>query len=123
MRRDEIDRLLAFFFRPQGRIGRAEFALGMGFIVALDMATLVWLWPQDEAPAGTLTTLIILGLPLLVAQFVLVAKRGHDLGLPGIFVLLLAVPLVGLGWLVLLALMPGSPRPNMYGPPPQFRPD
>ena len=64
-----------------------------------------------------------IALVLTIGQFVLVAKRSHDLGLPGIFVLLLFVPVIGIGWLLLLAAMPGNQRTNAYGPPPAFRHD
>ena len=66
---------------------------------------------------------MLVGLPVLVAEFVLVAKRCHDIGLPGLFVVLLFVPVVGVGWLLLLAVMPGSPGLNAYGAPPGIDPD
>jgi uncharacterized membrane protein YhaH (DUF805 family) len=123
MTRDEIDRLLAFFFRPGGRIGREEFVLGTGFILAIDAAVIVSLSPEEPGAGDRIALFLVFTLPLLVAQFVLAAKRSHDLGLPGSFVLLLVVPVLGLGWMLLLATMRGSPGINSYGAPPEFRPD
>lgn len=118
-----IDQLLRFFFRPQGRIGRREYILGIAFIMALDAAVLSVLWSGGGATSGFLLVALIVGLPLLVGQLVLVAKRCHDIGLPGSFVLLLFVPFVGFGWLVFLALMPGNRNANGYGPAPRFDSD
>lgn len=118
-----IDALLRFFFRPQGRITRIEYFLGFGFILSIDLAALSFLWPRTDLAGGALMLTMILGLPLTIAQFVLVAKRCHDIGLPGTFMLLLFVPVLGLVWLIFLALMPGSSGPNAYGPAPAFSSD
>src|SRR5258707_975897 len=114
--------LLTFFFRPAGRIGRLEYALGIGMLVSIEAAGLThFLGNEDDA--GAALFLAVIALPILVAEFVLVAKRCHDLGLPGLFVVLLFVPVLGVGWLLLLAGMPGSPGLNPYGAPPGFDPD
>jgi uncharacterized membrane protein YhaH (DUF805 family) len=116
-------RLIAFFFRPEGRIGRAEYGLGLAFIYSASAAILLAVLAQLGPVWETAPIAMLLALPLTVAMFVLVAKRCHDLGLPGSYVLLLAVPLVGLVWLLALLILPGSAGPNPYGPPPEFRPD
>jgi uncharacterized membrane protein YhaH (DUF805 family) len=123
MRQASANELLTFFFRPAGRIGRTEYALGVGMLVAIEAALVTYFLASDEAdPVGALL-LVVIGLPVLVAEFVLVAKRCHDIGLPGLFVVLLFVPVLGVGWLLLLAGMPGSPGLNPYGAPPGFDPD
>ncbi len=66
--------------------------------------------------------LMISAFPSTVAQFVLAAKRCHDIGLSGAFVLVLLVPFAGLLWLAALAVIAGSAGANLYGPPPRFDP-
>lgn len=118
-----VDEVFRFFFRPQGRITRIEYFLGVAFILSICCAVLSFLWPRAELAGGLLMVTTFLGLPLTIAQLVLVAKRCHDIGLPGTFMLLLLVPFLGFGWLVFLALMPGSSGPNAYGPAPAFSSD
>jgi len=118
-----LDQILSFFFRPQGRISRREFGLGTLFILLFDSAILVLLVGRGTPHPALILAMLALGLPLTIAQFVLVAKRCHDLNLPGSFVLLLVVPAFNAVWLLMLAVLPGNPAPNAYGPPPRFRPD
>ncbi len=115
--------LLSFFFRPAGRIGRVEYALALGMIVSIEVAALAYFYGHDDIDPGIAFLIALIGLPLFVAELVVVAKRCHDVGLPGLFVVLLFVPLLGLGWLLLLAGMPGSPGLNAYGAPPGPDPD
>ena len=118
-----LDQILSFFFRPHGRISRREFGLGTLVILFLDLAILVFLARRGTPQPALILAMLALGLPLTIAQFVLVAKRCHDLNLPGSFVLLLVVPAFNAVWLLMLAVIPGDPAPNAYGPPPRFRPD
>ena len=115
--------LLTFFLRPQGRIGRLEFALGAGLVMCLDLALLTFVTRDGVVTPGTMLLTASLGLPLTIAMLVIAAKRCHDVGLPGSFVLLLLIPFVGVAWLVVLGLLPGKAGPNAYGPPPQFTPE
>jgi uncharacterized membrane protein YhaH (DUF805 family) len=115
--------LLIFFFRPVGRIGRLQYALGVGMLVAIEAAVLTEYLGHDDIDPDVALLLGLIMLPIVVAEFVLVAKRCHDVGLPGLFVVLLFVPVLGVGWLVLLAGMPGSPGINPYGAPPGSNPD
>ena len=115
-----VSTLATFFFRPAGRIARREYALGVGLIVAVNLAVFAYLVARDALAPPLLVIVAVLGLPLFVAQLVLVAKRCHDIGLPGSYVLLLFVPVLGLAWLVALAVIPGNPGPNAYGGAPRF---
>lgn len=117
----KLDQLLTFFYRPQGRIARGEYALGVLFIWAVSFAILSFVVAQTGGSPGWLVFTAILGIPLTVAFLVLVVKRCHDLGLPGSFVLLLAVPVAGFVWIVVLMMIPGNSAPNLYGPAPAFR--
>jgi len=49
-----------------------------------------------------------------------VASRFHDIGWPGWAVLLMFVPLVDIVALLLLVVVPGQKKPNLYGEPPIF---
>jgi uncharacterized membrane protein YhaH (DUF805 family) len=49
-----------------------------------------------------------------------VMSRFHDIGWPGWAVLLMFVPLVGVVAFLLLMVVPGNKRPNLYGEPPIF---
>ena len=117
-----LDQVLAFFYRPHGRIGRAEYALGLTLVYAVNLTLLsVFFFRAPEA--GGLIAAMLLTLPLLLGLFVIVVKRCHDLGLPGSFVVLLFVPVVGVVWMIALLFIRGNQGPNLYGAPPSFRPD
>lgn len=118
-----LSQLLRFFFSPEGRIARREYALGVGFLFAIDAAAFVAFWNGGVIATAILVPAVILGLPVTVAQLVLVAKRCHDIGLPGTFLLIVVLPFVGLAWLAVLALIPGNRGPNAYGPAPVFARD
>lgn len=118
-----LDQVLAFFYRPEGRIGRAEFAHGVILVYALGLAILFFLLAHTSFESTAVTFGVLASLPLTVGLMVLVAKRCHDIGLPGSWVLLLFVPMMGVVWLVALLFWPGAPGPNAYGPAPRFVPD
>ena len=115
-----VDTYARFFFRPAGRIGRQEFALGIALILVVDIVVLMPLVGRGQTEPGLLLLLALLSIPIIVAQLVLVAKRCHDIGRPGSYLLILFVPVLGLAWLVALLLIPGKPEPNAYGPAPRF---
>jgi uncharacterized membrane protein YhaH (DUF805 family) len=118
-----IGETIAFFYRAGGRIGRQEYALGLGVVWAIDLAILAYVVNGPGLTPEGVATWALVSLPLTVALFVIVAKRCHDLGLPGSFVLLVFVPAAGLFWLLALLLIPGSAGANLYGPAPSFRPE
>jgi uncharacterized membrane protein YhaH (DUF805 family) len=120
MRAVGVSALTHFFFRPVGRIARREYALGAGVILSVSLAALSLLAARPGIATAFLLLLVVAGVAFLVAQLVLVAKRCHDIGLPGSYVLLLFVPLVGIAWLAALAIIPGTPGTNAYGPAPRF---
>jgi uncharacterized membrane protein YhaH (DUF805 family) len=118
-----LDQVLAFFYRPQGRIGRVEFALGVVLVYTLGLAILFFFLARFDPESGAVAFVIVASLPLSVGMLIIVAKRCHDIGLPGTFLLLLFVPIVGIVWLIALCFIPGTAGPNAYGPAPQFLPD
>jgi uncharacterized membrane protein YhaH (DUF805 family) len=60
----------------------------------------------------------------LIAAAVMILRaamsRFHDIGWSGSAVLLMFVPLVGVVAFLLLLVVPGQKRPNLYGEPPIF---
>ena len=48
----------------------------------------------------------------------LIVQRLHDIGLSGLYILLLFLPMINLIFLVSLALLPGSKKRNRFGPVP-----
>ena len=118
MQRVTFNQWILFFFRAVGRIGRAEYALGVLFVYCAALTVIFFIAGQSASPEIELGLLV--NAPLLIALLVLAAKRCHDIGLPGSYVLLLVVPLAGLVWLVALAFIPSKPGPNAYGPEPTY---
>lgn len=47
-----LDQVLAFFYRPQGRIGRTEYGLGIVFIYSLMLAILAFIVALGEIAGG-----------------------------------------------------------------------
>lgn len=112
-----------FFFRARGRIGRQEYLLGLAFIYAVNATLLSFALHQSDHDLALGLVIMLTTFPSTVGVFALSAKRCHDMGLPGSFVLLLVVPLIGLIWMFVLAIAVGTPGPNAYGAPPRFGPD
>ncbi|SDB52800.1 DUF805 domain-containing protein [Bauldia litoralis] len=123
MRSVGLEDFFTFFFRPQGRIARREYALGAGLIFTINAALFALLLTRESWATLAAVLMLSLWLPLLVAQLVLAAKRCHDLGISGAFCLILGVPFFGIFGLIALAFAAGTDGPNAYGPPPAFRAD
>ena len=122
MNRVGLETIARFFLDPAGRISREEYALGIGFLVAATTTLILGAVNGEAESPALLGFAIIVSMPLFLSQLVLVAKRCHDLGLGGVYVLLLFVPMVGLFWLIVLGLVAGNPGTNAYGAPPRFLP-
>ena len=117
-----LNQIVTFFLSVDGRASRAEYILGLVFIFTLNAAIINFVFGQT---AGTVTlgTLMLITLPFLPSQFIIAAKRCHDLGLPGLFVMLFLVPFLGFFWLMALAVIPGNSDANKYGPAPRYHPE
>ena len=123
MRSVGLEDFLAFFFRPQGRIARREYILGAGLLLAVNATLIALLLSRKDWATLASLALISLWLPMLAAQLVMAVKRCHDIGISGVFCLLLLVPVVGIFWLIALAVVEGNAGSNAYGRAPRFRPD
>lgn len=87
MRPAGLKEVLAFFYRPRGRIGRGEYALGLALVYAISLAVLAFAVTHPEILELTLALAMWLAIPLTIGFLVVVAKRCHDIGLPGSFVI------------------------------------
>lgn len=108
---------LRMLFDPRGRISRRRWWL-WGMLVPAALALLLnALLGIAQVHARTAESLVNL---LLAWPFAAVAaKRLHDRGLNGAWVLATLVPLLGQLWLLVVAgCLPGQPGDNRYGPPP-----
>jgi uncharacterized membrane protein YhaH (DUF805 family) len=107
------------------RIGRLEFVIWL-FGSFLGSGTLLGI---VQGLTHTAIKIDQTGLPLsealcIIAAAVVILKaamsRFHDIGWSGWAALLLLVPLVDIAAVLLLLVVPGQKRPNLYGQPPTF---
>jgi uncharacterized membrane protein YhaH (DUF805 family) len=106
-------------FGLDGRIGRQAYWLGFLLIVALgSLAFSPYRSGLPEDPDLYFMVLAGIGLWMEVA---LVMKRLHDRSLSGLFALLLLVPLVNIGVVLFVGLMPSEAGPNRFAPHPDSR--
>lgn len=97
-----------------GRAGRPEF---WWFFLANLIVSLVL--NALAAGADLFGVLAILyGLAVLVPSIAVGVRRLHDIGKPGVWILIGLIPIVGAIILIVWAAQPGEPGPNAYGPPP-----
>jgi uncharacterized membrane protein YhaH (DUF805 family) len=134
---DWMDRIVAFLFRPSGRVSRLAYRVSssgfylvyfclyrVGHQIRVDLNTSVASPAADPAAMlYVLTELLVLFLAFGItfgSCVVVSIKRWHDLDKSGLFALLCFVPI--LGWAVQLfvgSLVPGKAGANRYGPPPR----
>ncbi len=101
-------------FGLDGRIGRQAYWLGFLLIIAL--GSIAYTPYRSGFPTEPdLYFLLLAGVGLWM-EVALVMKRLHDRGLSGLFALLLLLPLVNIGVILFVGLMPGEPDANRFGP-------
>ena len=119
-------------FSFDGRIGRAAYAGGwllnlVVMLAAMGVVTYLRLYWTPHEPfnlkdgsllALTPTTALVYCITWLFhwVQLALAAKRLQDLGISGLFSLLLLIPVVGMIVIVGLLIPPGEDNDNLYGP-------
>jgi len=110
--------LFAVLFSRQGRIGRANYWLGIGVTVPLALVQIYI--DRTYGESGELVPVLIglaLGLLNLWINICVALKRYHDRGKSGWWILICLIPLAGAIWqLVELGTMRGDEGPNEYGP-------
>jgi uncharacterized membrane protein YhaH (DUF805 family) len=107
--------LVRLLFSFNGRIGRAQYLLGLAIVL---VGLFLGLGAIGAALHGT--GLDALGMIILVvlffwAKFAIAAKRLHDLGKSGFWCLALFVPVVGFVVLLMFLFVPGEEYDNQYG--------
>ena len=111
-------------FSSRGRMGRLRY-IGYGFvlnIIALSIfsvlgiiaAILIPLLAPDDTGAVMAVVIGVIGLPVLVINFLWAIQRCHDFNATGWWSLILLFPLAGL----VLWFIPGSEAENHFGPSP-----
>ncbi len=103
-----------------GRIGRRDFWIGAGLLLAANLVGhgLIAVLFGSGAIGSALSFLY--GVALMFPGFAVLAKRFHDRGKSGWWGLIAFVPLIGLIWIVVdCGVLEGDPGPNQYGPQPR----
>lgn len=109
---------IGLFARLRGRIPRSTYWLTMIFVWAAFIVAFLVL----EANVSRASTLVLYP-PFFWAVMALSAKRYHDLGRSAAWLLLLAIPLVGVLWVGFeLGFRRGTRGENRYGPDPLVLP-
>jgi len=123
---DEDDERFAEALNPysaEGRIGRLRYlawslasflAIGIPLFVATSLLAKI----SSSLSALAMLLFVAGGIVLIVCSFRFAIQRLHDLGLSGWWVLLHFVPIIGGILPILLIILPGSSKRNIYGPPP-----
>jgi LSD1 subclass zinc finger protein len=113
--------LIWTLFSFSGRLERGGYWLGIVIALALfwvssGLATVSGAAESNE-PSAPLSCLFIIASVLFIWIGIAVSiKRYHDRGKPGIWVLIIFIPVIGIVWqFVELGLFPGDPSPNRYG--------
>lgn len=109
----------------EGRIGRAQFWLGLLLVILIGVAFGIVVGlidggenlqrPQEMGPVASVIAVIGL-LTMTIAQLAVYVKRFHDRGKSGWWVLIAFLPLIGFFWILIeLGMLAGDPGPNTYG--------
>lgn len=117
-----LSTVLWFWFSPRGRLRRQEVHAGvlplLVFIVCTE-GILNGRFAATPADQLLLIPTVVAGLTALYSLFVLMIKRGHDLGIPGIITFFaLFLPVLQLGAVLMLLVFPSRAADNRYGPGP-----
>lgn len=107
-------------FGVQGRIGRLRyiawsFVMMLAFIPVYGLAIGAMIG-ISEVVGGLLIAVVLIG--AIVFGVFIGGQRLHDIGWSAWLWLLNLVPFVGFIFTILMLVMPGTPGPNRYGPPP-----
>jgi uncharacterized membrane protein YhaH (DUF805 family) len=106
-------------FSFNGRIGRAEYLLGLAIALVGLCLGLVAIGAALRSTGLEALGMIIVGVLFFWAKFALAAKRLHDLGRSGFWCLALFVPVVGFVLVLMFLFVSGEEYDNQYGPGPK----
>ena len=112
---------LAEFFSFEGRIGRQQYWLRSLLIWAVNMVIIIPTTIAQNASTGVALGLSLVAIAVYLVVFwaslATTAKRLHDRGRSGWFMLIALIPLVGLWLIVEAGFLRGDESPNQYGDP------
>lgn len=114
----QTNQMTWLFFGFSGRISRLAYLLaGLLMMIIVVFLSYRGMLAAEAGGSGSIwdVPLSVVLIASLWAQAALGAKRMHDIGRPGIFAVLLFVPLFNFIAFVALCLLPGNPGPNEYG--------
>lgn len=94
----------------KGRANRPQFWYFVLFNTIISLILLIL-----DGAAGTDILQSIYGLILLVPSLAVTARRLHDIGKSGWWILVWLLPLVGWVWLIILLATPSQSGSNQYG--------
>jgi uncharacterized membrane protein YhaH (DUF805 family) len=106
-------------FGLDGRISRQVFWLSC--LLSIALMSIAFTPYRGGLPTEPDLYFLLLAAVGLWMEVALVMKRLHDRGLSGFFAFLLLLPLVNIGVILFVGLMPGDPGPNRFGPHPDSR--
>ena len=102
-----------------GRIGRLRLlAWSMVITIIASVTSLLALLAVKVSPTLGITCAATLALAYFIVSLGISAQRLHDLNWSAWMLLLHLVPVANLVLSLMMLLMPGTPGPNKYGPPP-----
>jgi len=111
--------MLWLFFSPSGRVSRQPYVMALLFWVVLQMIAVSQMFAGDRLHNDALIAFATLGLILVsllsfLSMIMLTIKRVHDMGYPGLWALLIFVPVVSFLALIFFLFWPSGPR-NDFG--------
>lgn len=122
----DIKTFFANAFALQGRARRIEYAIWLIYATFAHYILFKLLEPLAEQTSFATNVLLKLGAIILIfVAFVFVpflcaaVRRHHDFGRNGKWVLMFLVPLWGIIWAAVIAVIDTEPRDNAYGPNPK----
>jgi uncharacterized membrane protein YhaH (DUF805 family) len=105
-------------FSSSGRTGRQAYVMSILLWLMLQGAAVALMLAfENTSKAGLLLTalaLVVISIATFVSFIMLSIKRLHDMGFPGIFVLLLFVPVISFFVFIVFLFWPSAP-PNDFG--------
>lgn len=114
--------IFTLYFNPEGRINRALYIFGIVSLKIFLLCTLYFFIYVGGLLGLTgeygVSLLILLGIINFYVVIVMAIKRFHDLGLPGLSIFLLLIPIINILVFLQLLAIKGNVGKNKYGEDP-----
>jgi len=109
-------------FNWRGRLGRRSYGWGAALVLVIQIYIMINLMRADQGAENQMVTwgLVLMGFWLMATWAILAMtiKRLHDLNVPAQFALGIFVPMLGMLFVLIMMILPGSRETNEHGPPP-----